>query len=225
MQSIVMLHGVGNYAFDTKRDKEVEELVKLGYFNDRTDRRTTIDKNYSRDNLFKELSKRQYDIQPKSNTTKKEMLDWILENAEPLADKLARKYITISYSDSFMGNVRALKSLLENLDAKHPYRAERIYLVDFYNEMQEEKRKENQSVDDFVNSLTQRQQESTKSKAIALVMCIFGGYLGLHNFYAGKIGMGILYLCTLGLFGIGWVIDIIRIAGGKYTDRNGKYLK
>ena len=35
LQSIVVLHGMCNYAFDIKRDKEVEELVRLGYFIDR----------------------------------------------------------------------------------------------------------------------------------------------------------------------------------------------
>ena len=44
-------------------------------------------------------------------------------------------------------------------------------------------------------------------------MCLFGGYIGLHKFYEGKTGMGVLYLCTLGLFGIGWIIDIFGILG------------
>ena len=35
------------------------------------------------------------------------------------------------------------------------------------------------------------------------------GIFGAHKFYEGKIGMGILYLFTVGLFGIGWVIDLI----------------
>lgn len=39
--------------------------------------------------------------------------------------------------------------------------------------------------------------------------CLFGGFFGLHKFVEGKVGMGILYLCTGGLCGIGWLIDII----------------
>ena len=35
--------------------------------------------------------------------------------------------------------------------------------------------------------------------------------LGAHKFYEGKVGMGILYLLTCGLFGIGWIVDIIII--------------
>lgn len=48
-----------------------------------------------------------------------------------------------------------------------------------------------------------------KNKWLAFLLCLFVGYLGIHKFYEGKIGMGILYLFTMGLFGIGWVIDCI----------------
>lgn len=51
-----------------------------------------------------------------------------------------------------------------------------------------------------------------KNKWVALLLCIFLGEIGAHKFYEGKIGMGILYLFTLGLCGIGWIIDIIIIA-------------
>ena len=50
-----------------------------------------------------------------------------------------------------------------------------------------------------------------KNKWVALCLCIFLGVLGAHKFYEGKIGMGILYLLTGGLLGIGVVIDIIGI--------------
>ena len=52
-----------------------------------------------------------------------------------------------------------------------------------------------------------------KNKWVALLLCIFLGLLGAHKFYEGKIGMGILYLLTAGLFCIGWIIDIIAILG------------
>lgn len=45
---------------------------------------------------------------------------------------------------------------------------------------------------------------------VELCLCLFLGWLGVHKFYAGKTGIGILYLCTFGLFGIGWIIDIIK---------------
>lgn len=50
-----------------------------------------------------------------------------------------------------------------------------------------------------------------KNKWVSFFLCLFLGYFGAHKFYEGKIGMGILYLCTAGLFGIGWLIDIFVI--------------
>lgn len=50
-----------------------------------------------------------------------------------------------------------------------------------------------------------------KNKWVALVLCIFLGYLGAHKFYEGKIGMGILYLFTAGLFLIGVLVDFIAL--------------
>lgn len=47
----------------------------------------------------------------------------------------------------------------------------------------------------------------SKNKWISLLLCIFT-VVG-HKFYEGKIGMGFLYLFTAGLFGIGWLVDII----------------
>ena len=48
-----------------------------------------------------------------------------------------------------------------------------------------------------------------KNKWLAFLLCLFGGGLGLHKFYEGKFLMGILYLCTLGLGGIGVLVDLI----------------
>ena len=50
------------------------------------------------------------------------------------------------------------------------------------------------------------------NQKVAFWLCLLGGYIGLHKFYEGKTGMGILYLCTGGLCGIGWIIDCITIA-------------
>ncbi|NMA37417.1 MAG: TM2 domain-containing protein [Papillibacter sp.] len=50
-----------------------------------------------------------------------------------------------------------------------------------------------------------------KNKWIALILCFFVGYLGVHKFYEGKIGMGILYLLTAGICGIGVIIDFFVI--------------
>lgn len=49
----------------------------------------------------------------------------------------------------------------------------------------------------------------TKNKWISLLLCIFT--VCGHKFYEGKVGMGVLYLLTFGLFGIGWILDIIAL--------------
>lgn len=49
------------------------------------------------------------------------------------------------------------------------------------------------------------------NKWVAFFLCLFLGFLGAHKFYEGRTGMGILYLLTMGLFGIGWLIDTIVI--------------
>lgn len=49
----------------------------------------------------------------------------------------------------------------------------------------------------------------TKNKWVAFFLCLFLGYLGVHKFYEGRVGLGIVYLITFGLFGIGWFIDCL----------------
>ena len=58
--------------------------------------------------------------------------------------------------------------------------------------------------------------KSDKNWLITLLLSIFLGYLGIHRFYAGKIGTGILQLITGGGFGIWALIDIIVIATGNF---------
>ena len=48
-------------------------------------------------------------------------------------------------------------------------------------------------------------------KWIAFLLCFFFGWLGVHKFYEGKAGLGVLYMFTIGLFGIGIFVDIITI--------------
>lgn len=51
-----------------------------------------------------------------------------------------------------------------------------------------------------------------KDKMVALLLCIFLGMYGAHRFYEGRIGTAILWMFTFGLFGLGWLYDVIRIA-------------
>jgi TM2 domain-containing membrane protein YozV len=65
---------------------------------------------------------------------------------------------------------------------------------------------------------------SDKNKITALLLCIFLGGLGVHRFYVGKVGTGIVWLLTGGVFGIGWIVDIVMIAVGKFKDKQGNIL-
>ncbi len=67
--------------------------------------------------------------------------------------------------------------------------------------------------------------KSEKSWIATLLLAIFLGEFGIHRFYVGKVGTGILYLLTVGLFGIGIIVDIIMIAVGSFTDKGGNFLK
>lgn len=49
------------------------------------------------------------------------------------------------------------------------------------------------------------------NKWVAFFLCLFLGFVGGHKFYEGRVGMAILYILTVGLFGIGVIIDLIGI--------------
>lgn len=63
-----------------------------------------------------------------------------------------------------------------------------------------------------------------KSKTTALILSILLGGLGIDRFYLGYVGLGILKLLTGGAFGIWWLIDVIMIATGKMTAKDGSEL-
>jgi TM2 domain-containing membrane protein YozV/predicted transcriptional regulator len=50
-----------------------------------------------------------------------------------------------------------------------------------------------------------------KSKTTAYLLWFFFGWCSAHKFYLGKTGVGILYLLTGQLFGIGWIIDLFTL--------------
>ena len=67
--------------------------------------------------------------------------------------------------------------------------------------------------------------KSEKDWLITLLFSIFLGSIGIHRFYVGKIGTGILQLITLGGCGIWTLVDIIMIATGNFKDKDGNVIK
>ncbi len=65
------------------------------------------------------------------------------------------------------------------------------------------------------------EQRSHRSRLLALLLCLFLGWFGVHKFYLGKNGMGVLYLFTCGLFAYGWLIDLFIMAFGNPRDKEG----
>ena len=69
----------------------------------------------------------------------------------------------------------------------------------------------NDNINTNTNNVNAGGRGREKNKWVALLLCIFLGFVGGHKFYEGKVGMGILYLFTAGLFGIGVLIDFITL--------------
>lgn len=67
--------------------------------------------------------------------------------------------------------------------------------------------------------------KSDKSFVAALLLCFFLGSFGIHRFYAGKVGTGILMILTVGGFGIWTLIDFIMIVCGAFKDSEGRQIK
>ncbi|GAA2856714.1 TM2 domain-containing protein [Nonomuraea rubra] len=63
-----------------------------------------------------------------------------------------------------------------------------------------------------------------KSWIVAVLLCFFLGVIGVHRFYVGKVGTGILMIVTLGGFGLWVLIDFIMILIGKFSDKQGQPL-
>ncbi len=66
---------------------------------------------------------------------------------------------------------------------------------------------------------------SDKKMVTACLLCFFIGGLGIHRFYVGKTGTGILMILTLGGLGIWIIIDLVMILTGGFKDSEGKDLQ
>lgn len=65
---------------------------------------------------------------------------------------------------------------------------------------------------------------SPKSRLAAVLLAWFFGIFGVHRFYVGKVGTGILMILTLGGLGIWVLVDMIMILMGSFKDKQERYL-
>ncbi len=66
---------------------------------------------------------------------------------------------------------------------------------------------------------------SNKSRLAVTLLSFFIGGLGIHRFYLGKVGTGILMIITFGGFGIWTLIDFICAVCGVMKDKDGLLIK
>ena len=69
--------------------------------------------------------------------------------------------------------------------------------------------------------------EGTSDKGFVptVMLCFFLGALGVHRFYVGKIGTGIVQLLTFGGLGIWALVDFIMVVTGNFKDAQGMTIK
>ena len=77
------------------------------------------------------------------------------------------------------------------------------------------------------NGLPNRQTGpvSDRDWIVTVLLAFFLGVFGVHRFYTGNIGIGVVQLLTLGGCGIWALIDFILILVGSYTDAEGRQLR
>ena len=101
------------------------------------------------------------------------------------------------------------------------------------NELKEKKRAQAKELKDKELAYQKQVKEkeladaSQKNRTVALLLCIFFGWLGVHRYYTGNGLTGFLQFLSCLCFGLGiiWVlVDLILIAAGCFKDKEKKYI-
>ena len=151
-----------------------------------------------------------------------------------ICPKVAKNKITAKGDDK---EAEKLKSEREKIEKeRHKIEQERLRLEKERNIKEAHERLDaiigNQNIDNQATSnqvvsshkFYQKPRQSTKSynapsttesvkycnKWVTLFLCYFLGIFGVHKFYEGNKKWGVIFLCTFGFFGYGWVFDLIR---------------
>jgi TM2 domain-containing membrane protein YozV/RNA polymerase subunit RPABC4/transcription elongation factor Spt4 len=66
---------------------------------------------------------------------------------------------------------------------------------------------------------------SKKDWTTTFILSLLLGGFGIDRLYVGKIGTGIIKMLTLGGVYIWWLIDWITVLAGKFTDKEGNFIK
>ena len=63
---------------------------------------------------------------------------------------------------------------------------------------------------------------SDYNRLTTFLLCLLLGFFGVHRFYVGRVGSGVLWLLTGGILAVGWIYDLVMIATGEFQDEQGK---
>lgn len=74
-------------------------------------------------------------------------------------------------------------------------------------------------------AFSSQSSKSPKNFFLTQLLAILLGAFGAHRFYVGKSGTGLLMLFTAGGFGAWWLLDIVIVTIGKFTDAEGKTIR
>lgn len=132
------------------------------------------------------------------------------EKLKLLTPVTTKKINTINLNENNNVNIKALKEVKNNIFNNKTLEEEKIELTS--------SNKHNKKVKKVVKKIVKSGNNTPLTddeKLIAIILLVFLGVVGAHRFYLGDIGMGVLYLLTAGLCGIGVLIDLIKLLTDK----------